>query len=88
MIEVLLYTLIGYPIFYVVYTNVFGIVFTKTKWLYLVTIGGTCLLQCGVFCATKGDEWKDFVIIGCGFVSVFVLSEGKRWKNFLLFPIV
>ena len=52
MIEVLLYTLIDFLIFYIVYTNVFGTVFTKTKWLYFVTIGGTCLLQCGVFLAT------------------------------------
>lgn len=88
MIEVLLYTLMDYLIFHIVYTNVFGTVFSKKRWLCLVTIGCICLLQCGIFFATGGDEWKDFVIIGSGFVSAFVLSEGKRWKTVLLFPIV
>ena len=45
MIWVILYTLIGYPILYVVYRNVFGIEFTKKKWPYVLVIGGTCLLQ-------------------------------------------
>ena len=87
MIWVILYTLIGYPILYVVYRNVFGIEFTKKKWPYVLVIGGTCLLQ-----VLLGGTWAhpmvDTVIFCCDMVGVFVLAVGKRWKAFFLFPVV
>ena len=87
MIWVILYTLIGYPILYVVYRNVFGIEFTKKKWPYVLVIGGTCLLQ-----VLLGGTWAhpmvDTVIFCCDMVGVLILVDRKKWKAFLLFPVV
>lgn len=88
MIEVFLYTFMGFLIFYTVYVNVFGMKFTKKKQPYMAIILSTFFLQTVILNLVNNDACKDFVIIGCGFAAVTILAERKKVKAFLLFPVV
>ena len=87
MIAVIMYTLVEFLIFYIVYVNVFGVKFKRKKLPYIAIILSTCFVQVAVLWLAD-NTWKDVVILGGGFVAVFILAEGKKLKAFLLFPVV
>ncbi len=87
MIAVIMYTLVEFLIFYIVYVNVFGVKFKRKKLPYIAIILSTCFVQVAVLWLAD-NTWKDVVILGGGFVAVFILTEGKKLKAFLLFPVV
>ncbi len=87
MIEVIIFTLIGYPIFYVGAQNVFGIRFTRKILPYVIVIGGTCAIQC-IFHPSWGDPIIDLIIFSCDMLGMLLLAEKDKWKAFFLFPVL
>lgn len=87
MIEVIIFTLIGYPIFCVGAHNVFGIQFTRKILPYVIVIGGTCAIQFFVHPAW-GDPIIDLIIFCCDMLGMLLLAEKDRWKAFFLFPVI
>lgn len=86
MIGVILYTLLELTNFYLAYSCVFGMRFTKKRLPYIMVIVGACTAQVAVQYWVD-DTWRDLLVLGMGLAGAIILIEGKKWKTILLYPM-